>query len=242
MQRGAENADPTPPTPGNHADGKLRSLGRWLGRGVLAALAIAVYWLVVRPWFLGWGATEEERKRRLPGHELVPEPAVNNTQATTIDAPPQSVWPWLVQIGQGRAGFYSYDWLERVIGTDPRNTDRIVPEYQTLNEGDEIAFAPREYWAGSSDAWPVVDEIVENDRLVLRTPTDPPSYVWTFQLTPLGDDRTRLVTRVRSRQKTTPLGRLRVGLTGESIHFLIQRKMLLGVKERAEQRPAEATL
>ena len=149
--------------------------------------------------------------------------------------------PWLVQIGQRRAGFYGYDWLERVIGTDAHSADNIVPEYQDLTEGDKIAFAPTEYWAGSSDSWPIVEEIVENDRLVLRFLSDPPSYVWTFQLTPLCDDRTRLVTRVRSRQKPTLLGRLLEGLTGEPVHSLIQRKMLLGVEERVERRSAQVT-
>lgn len=219
---------------------RLRSLCRRLGTSViLTTLATAAYWLIVRPWFLRWGATDEELECRLPGHELVPEPAVNNTQAATIDAPPEDVWPWVAQIGQGRAGFYSYRSLERIIGTDPHSADRIVQEYQDLEEGDEIAFAPTEYWAGSSDSWPIVDEIVENESLVLRFPSDPPSYVWTFQLTPLGDDRTRLLTRVRSRQKPTPLGRLREGLTGEFVHFLIQRKMLFGIKDRAEQRAAQ---
>lgn len=219
----------------------VRFLGGSLSVGaILAGVLHVAYWKFVRPWYLHWGTTEAERQRQLPGHDFVPVPAVQNTQAVTIDAPPEAVWPWLIQIGAGRAGFYSYGWLERLIGTDERAADRIVSEYQDLEEGEEVAFAPTDRWAGSSPAWPVVAELVENERLVLRPPGDRPSYVWSFQLTSAEAGQTRLVTRVRSRQKSTVVGRLIDGLTAEPAHFLIQRKMLLGIKNRSEQKESRA--
>src|SRR5262245_61191325 len=88
----------------------------------------AAYVFLVRPWHLRWGATAEEVTETLPGDDLVADPKTQATHAVTIDAPPEAVWPWLVQIGQDRAGFYSYTWLEDLFGCRMRNTYRVVPE------------------------------------------------------------------------------------------------------------------
>lgn len=203
---------------------------------VVGAAALAVlYWQVVRPWYLTWGTTAGEQVRHLPGRALVPDPAVDSTQAVTIDAPPVDVWPWLVQIGQDRGGFYSYDWLEQLVGDEVHSVDRIVPEYQDLEEGGEVLLAPKDYWAGAPASWPVVEELAPERRLVLRSPTDPPTYVWTFLLEPVGDDRTRLLVRMRSPRRPTLVGRVVEALTWEPAHFVMQRKMLLGIEERAER-------
>ena len=90
---------------------------------------------------LEWGATAQEAARELPGDELLPDPDLVATRAITIAAPPAAVWPWLVQIGIGRAGAYSYDWLDRLFGLDVRSTRRIVPELQDLRVGDVIPVA-----------------------------------------------------------------------------------------------------
>lgn len=211
-----------------------------VGWGAVAAALLAVlgvlYWSVVRPWYLRWGVTDEELARNKPGHDLAPEPAVHSTQAVTIDVPPEDVWPWLVQIGQGRAGFYSYDWLEQLVGADIHNIDRIIPEYQALAEGDEVRLAPKDYPLGSPDSWPVVADIEENRHIVLRPPTDPPSYVWTFLVEPTDENGTRLISRMRSPRESSTLDRLVDALTWDPAHFLMQRRMLLGIKERAERR------
>lgn len=150
---------------------------------ILSALAVAVtitggiYWLAVRPWLLRLGATADELTRDRPGHDVAPDPAVNSTQAVTIDAPPEAVWPWLVQIGQGRGGFYSYDWLEQLVGAEIHNVDRILPEYQDLEEGDEVLLTPKDYWLGSPDSWPIVAAIEAPRYIVLRPPTESPAYV-----------------------------------------------------------------
>lgn len=88
---------------------------------------------LARERFIRWGATDEERQAVLPGDELLANPSVSTTRALTIDAPPDAVWPWLVQMGQDRAGLYSYDWLENLFGLEFRNADTVVPEWQSPN-------------------------------------------------------------------------------------------------------------
>lgn len=213
---------------------------RGAAAGVLVATLGAVYWALVRPWYLQWGTTAAELDRELPGHDLAPDPAVHSTQAVTVDASPADVWPWLVQIGQGRGGFYSYDWLERLVGADIYNVDRIIPEYQDLREDDEVLLAPKNYVLGSPDSWPVVASLEEGRSIVLRPPGEQPTYVWTFLVEPTDEGKTRLIARMRSPRKPTALGRLVEAVTWEPAHFLMQRKMLLGARDRAEDQTEDA--
>lgn len=108
-----------------------------------AAAAAAAYAFVLRPWHLRWGATREEVAARLPGDELASGRALDCTHAVTIHAPAAEVWPWLVQLGQGRGGFYSYTWLENLVGCRMENADRIHPEFQELEEGAPIYLHPK---------------------------------------------------------------------------------------------------
>ena len=121
---------------------------------LLAAGAVAGY-VRARQWFTSWGAEPEEIDASLPGDELMADPTMIVTRAITIDAPPEAVWPWLVQMGQGRGGFYSYDWLENLFGLDIHNADRLEPEWQALAVGDQLRAAPAS--AGprpGSRSWP----------------------------------------------------------------------------------------
>jgi hypothetical protein len=107
------------------------------------AVGLAAYVVAVRPWHLRWGATDDEVQRPMPGDELVPDPKVNATHAITIDAPAVAVWPWLVQWGYQRGGFYSYDWIDRTLGSEGvASVDRILPEHQHLEVGDPVLVAP----------------------------------------------------------------------------------------------------
>jgi DNA-binding NarL/FixJ family response regulator len=106
---------------------------------VLGAAFPWLYFLAVRPWHRRWGATDDELLMALPGDELVPEPGYQHTRAVTIQAPAGAVWPWLAQIGQGRGGFYSYDWLENLAGCDIHSADRVHPEWQDVKPGDALA-------------------------------------------------------------------------------------------------------
>jgi hypothetical protein len=204
---------------------------------------VATYALVVRPRMMDWGATLEERRAPLPGDDVVNEAVTRgmarHTRAVTINAPPEVVWPWLVQIGDRRAGFYSYDWLERATGTvhyveGKHSATRIHPELQNVQVGDRIA-------TGSIGTRFRIDAPVtrlEPGRaLVIGT--------WAFVLVPLAGGRTRLLVRepypgwirlaVPSRLAVLKaLGGAIDYAFGEPLHFVMERKMMLGLKQRAE--------
>jgi hypothetical protein len=205
----------------------IRSLGA-------AAAALAAYALIARPWSLRWGATDEEVARRLPGDDLAPDSTIGSTRAVTIAAPVEDVWPWLVQIGYGRGGFYSYDWLENAFvglllrGTPGyRSAETILPEHQGLSPGDLIPAGPPDMLDGrlvDVARWKVL-AVEPNRALVLEG--------WgAFVLEPLGDRATRLIVRSRG---PGAWGRLAHYLFWEPAHFVMERRMLLGIKERAER-------
>jgi len=113
--------------------------------GIPGAALIAACVLLrplMRPWYSRWGATDEEVNRSLPGREFAPHPKGGYTQAITIPAPTEEVWPWVVQIGQGRGGFYSYDFLENLVGCDIHSVDRIVPQFQNFEPGEGLRLFP----------------------------------------------------------------------------------------------------
>ena len=107
-------------------------------------MVLGGYATLIRPRILRWGATDEEAAERLPGDEVVAQPRYQTTHAVTIHARRSEVWPWLVQLGQGRGGLYSYDWLENLFGLGFRSADRIIPDLQRLAVGDQVWQAPRD--------------------------------------------------------------------------------------------------
>ena len=117
---------------------RSRMLGRRAGTGLVIVGAAAVYFRFLRQWHLHWGATAQEVRGKVVGDELMPHADIVATRVVEIDAPPSAIWPWLVQMGPGRGGAYTYDWIERRLGIDIRNTDRVIPELQHLKVGDEI--------------------------------------------------------------------------------------------------------
>lgn len=199
---------------------------------------------VLRRRYNRWGATDEELARPMPGDELVVDPKLTYTRAITIDAPPEDVWPWLVQYGQGRGGFYSYDAVENLIGCDIHSTDEILPEHQHLAVGDLIR-------SGGRDTFPcwIVMQVDPPSTLVLQgagTPAavDVPEIVdevpergyvastWQWLLEPVDDGRrTRLL--VRQRLTYSPNQSVLWHVI-EPLNFVMERKMLLGIKARAE--------
>jgi len=187
---------------------------------VCTAAATLTYAAVVRPWIGRWGATAAEAGKPLPGDDLVPEPSFTATRAITIAAPPQAVWPWLAQLGQGRGGFYSYAWLENLVGCRMRNADRIHSEWQSLVPGDEVRMHPQ--------APPLVVRSVR--PLAVLVLGEPGIFSWAFVLQPDDGRHTRLLVRSRG---TFGLPRL-LGYLLEPGHFAMERRMLLGIRERAE--------
>lgn len=207
-----------------------------IGAGAVAgigALAAAYIW-GVRPWHLRWGATAEEIGGWLPGDELVPDAEINVTHAITIEAPPETVWKWLVQIGQDRGGFYSYDWIENLFGLDIHNTDELREEWQNLQIGDFIRGAQEGWMGGRFDdeaGWYVVG-MKPPHYLVLRDEID--HGTWAFVLRQAEGERTRLLVRARGMRGETFLKKLYSYGLLEPAHFLMERKMMLTLKERAE--------
>ena len=193
--------------------------------------AVAAYILAARPRQLRWGATGEESEGPLPGDDLVENADITATRAITIRASTDQVWPWIAQLGQGRGGFYSYDFLENLVGCDIHSADRIVPEWQDVEVGDQVRFAPAVGLAVAS---------LEHGRsLVLRggvpignTPA-PYDSTWAFVLRDEPSKTTRLLVRERYAY-TRPWARLIVEPT-EVLSFVMSQKMLRGIKDRAER-------
>ncbi len=192
-----------------------------------------VYAFALRPWLLSWGAAPGELTKSLPGDEFVEHPMSGCTRAITIDAPPERVWPWIAQIGQGRGGFYSYTSLENLAGCQIVNADRIHPEWQTVKPGDVVRLHPK--------APPIPVALVRpGHALVLGARAGPgapgfPSVTWAFVLEPAGTGRTRLLIRWRSSFPPTAGQYLTNKYALEPIHFIMERRMMLGIKERAEK-------
>jgi hypothetical protein len=192
--------------------------------------------LLARRWQLVWGATGQEADESLPGDDLITDPDLAATRAITIGAPADQVWPWIAQLGQGRGGFYSYDFLENLVGCDIHSADQIVPGWQGLEVGDQISLAPRVALAVA---------LLERGRsLVLRggVPmghTPPPyDFTWAFVLREDLPGTTRLLVRERYAY-TRPWVRLLVEPV-EAVSFVMSQKMLRGIRDRAEH-PAAAT-
>ena len=184
-----------------------------------------------------WGATAEEAAATLPGDEFVPDPAEQTTLAVTVDASADAIWAWLVQIGQGRGGMYSYDWVENLIGLDIHSTDEVRAEWQHLDVGDRIVVVPEGYGplpAGYSFS---VARVESGRALVLRQapPEHPWNGVWSFHVVPVGPGRCRLLSRART-ERAPHLGMRIATRVGEPVTLVMTRRMLHGVKERAERR------
>jgi hypothetical protein len=192
-----------------------------LSIGVALSMLGAAYPLVRRP-ILTWGATSDEACSRLPGDELLEDADGVSTRAITIDAPAAAVWPWLAQMGPApRGGAYTYDWIENLLGLDMHSVDRILPEFQNPQDGDMLGFGSNRMRLTR----------IEPGR-VLSWRSDDGNWVWTFVLDE-PDGATRLISRNRFRLPTLAA---RIGmLPMEPGSLVMERKMLRGIKERAER-------
>lgn len=188
----------------------------------IAFVLIATYFSLLRRRILAWGATSAEAGARLPGDELLEDADGVSTRAIWIDAPPSTVWPWLAQMGPSpRGGAYTYDWIENLLRLDMHSVDRVLPEFQHPRAGDTIVFGANRMGM----------ERVEPER-VLAWRSEDGNWVWTFVLHEAAG-RTRLISRNRFRLPTLAA---RVGmLPMEPASLVMERKMLSGIKQRAER-------
>ena len=190
---------------------------------LLAALMIAE----LLPWMDRWGATEEELPASFAGDELVPSPRLFYTRAVSVDAAPEEIYPWIVQLGADKAGMYSYTWIEALLQCPQTNADRIHEEWQGLKMGDKVLMCPDE---NAPPAYEVAI-IHPNQAIVLGHQHNGIwSDVWQFILIPQANGTTRLVLRSRSSLEGWLWDVIRPG------EFIMARGMLLGIKQRAEGR------
>ena len=193
---------------------------------VALATALILYWFPMRRWMSRWGTTPSDVRRIMAGDGLLADPTYSGTMTVIVNARPEHIWPWLVQIGYQRGGLYSYDWLDRLFGyLDRPSAQRILPEFQHLAVGDRIPL-------GRGPSWPVA--VAEpNLALVLDMRNMPGiDWVWQFGLYPVDETRTQLVSRSRVRARTWWARLITYAI--EPAGCLMTRRMLLGLKERAE--------
>ncbi|MEV4642948.1 SRPBCC family protein [Actinoplanes sp. NPDC049548] len=200
-------------------------------RGLLAAAVVTAAAVAgtrpVRRRLLTWGATSQEAAGPLAGDDLLPDAGLVSTRAITIGATPAAVWPWLVQMGSGRGGAYTYDWIENLLGLDMHSADDILPQFQKLDVGDVLPL-------GKTGPDMRV-EICEPERTLAIRSTDG-AWVWSFTLRAEASG-TRLISRNRIQLRSA--GRIRrflydLAMTPGSL--IMERRMLLGIKHRAERR------
>ena len=213
--------------------------------GLLAALG---YFAVIRPWYLNWGSKGFENDITLPGDELMATPKVIVNRSIQINASPEKVWPWLVQIGYQRAGWYSYDSLENAVGVaefmDGHSSTRIIPELQDLQVGDSIPAAPAPYLKFD------VVQMKKPEAIVLHAIINPISgknldvenfnssvwlrQIWTFYLAETYDCKSHLIFRSRVDYGPKLIMNPFNWFLVEPAHFVMEQKMLKGIKLRAE--------
>jgi hypothetical protein len=189
--------------------------------------AAMLYWVLLRRPILNWGATPAEARSRLPGDEFLEDADGVATRAITIDAPAAAVWPWIAQMGPSpRGGAYTYDWIENLLRLDMHSAGRVLPEYQHPQVGDTLSYGKNR----------MRFERVEPQR-VLATRSEDGNWVWTFVLDEQ-EGRTRLISRNRFR---LPSLIAKIGMVPmEPASLVMERKMLSGIKQRAERLAADA--
>jgi len=194
---------------------------------ITAFLALGIFVLayvsIVRPWYLRWGATDAEIAMSLPGDQFTQNPIAISTRAITVHAPVSVVWKWLVQTGQGRGGFYSYDWLENLFAADMHNAERVTPEYQDLKVGDWVLMHPL---GATNKAMRGQVAYLEPERAIVL------EGGWGWYLQPLNANTTRFIVRYTNYEDPTYYY-----LVFEQAHFIMESGMMLGIKARAEQTP-----
>jgi len=224
---------------------------KWLKRiAVIIVMALTipalVYHFGLRGWCLRWGTTGPEAHASLPGDELFPVYAGEATHAITIHATPDKIWPWLMQIGQDRSGFYSYTFIENAFGCDMPKVERLVPEWKPRGRGETVWFCDPKRFNGQGKMVPAV---VETDRaFAMVSPADWRSVesggrahdgFWSFTIQPQATGESRLIARVRSGVPPTLTARLMGRLFWEPAHFVMEQKMLRTIRDLAEHSGSE---
>jgi hypothetical protein len=193
----------------------------------VVAVAVVLYAFLVRPWMLNWGATARERTAALPGDDVFAA-TYTTTRAVAVNAPASGIWPWLIQMGQDRAGFYTHNWVERLLQSGIPDTTVIRPEWQHLDVGDLMR--TNHDIRGKPMGWPVA--AVDPGRSLVVTSRSMPAGTYAFIVEPIDDASSRLIVRDRARWKTSELPF--AALVYEPLHAYMETGLISGVKRRAE--------
>ncbi|MCF6391196.1 SRPBCC family protein [Mycobacterium sp. MBM] len=202
--------------------------------GMAKILAAGAVLYAARRYFRDWGTTKDEAESRLLGDALVAAPVLQATEGVWIDAPVEAVWPWLVQMGQGRGGLYAFGRLEGALGLHQHSADTVHPDWQHLAVGDVVRLVPKG-WLGLAEGIEfTVAEVVTGESIVLTTaaPRTPWTLVWSFHLIPRRNDRCRLL--IRSRLALRHPGEVILAELLGPVRAFVTRGMLIGIKRRVE--------
>lgn len=212
----------------------------WMRASVLVltfAAILGLFFTFVRPWYLQWGASDVEARMTLPGDEIIPNPAGQTTRAVTVDANADAVWPWVAQIGQDRDGFYSFDLLENLVGCRMPTLDMLRPDKQAWQLGDKLWMYPPERAGGVGFA--TLRRFVPGHALAFGTHavgtsiSAPENGSWAFIVQPLDRSTTRLLFRGRGARRSWA-GVAFDRSIFEPVHFAMERRTLIGIKQLAE--------
>jgi len=190
---------------------------------VISTVLTGLYLLVLRPWQLKWGATDIEIKRTMPGDEIVARPTFNATRSVSINAIAENIYPWIIQMGVTRAGWYSYDLLDNLA---KRSAEVILPEYQNIKIGDVVPLSP------DGKQGMLVKEFKKNEWMLWWDKKGDSTWVWGIY--PEGESTFRLITRVRVKYRFFSVAIL-FNLLIEFFDIWMMRKCMLGIKKRAEK-------
>ena len=210
--------------------------------GATVVAGVAAYTIIGRRWHNRWGATDAEIAMELPGDDIVRRPNMNSTRAITIEATPDDIWPWIVQMGKGRGGLYSYDWLDIAFrALDEPSVEKVLEQYQVLKAGEVIPIGDD---SSSMDDFYV--HIVQPHYTLVIGANDPEyrqRVSWAIVLLPVGQNKTRLIMRVRGEVPMDAKGVVTYALMDPTAFIMLRKQMLnfkkLGEKMRRQRESAE---
>ncbi len=224
----------------------MRTTSKLLLTGAATAGLLGAYELALKPKIFSWGATPEECSRTWPGDEFTPDTRGICTRAITIQATPEQIWPWIMQIGQDRAGYYSYAWLENLFRAQMSNTLQLVPAWQHRQVGDDLWMAAKHRYGGRArmtvahlEPYRAMVNVAYDDRETALKAQWAPHGSWNFLLQPISSEAssspiTRLVMRSILPEEMG-LGARVFSLFWDPAHFIMERKMMRTVKSLAEE-------
>ncbi len=200
----------------------MKNINRFIKYNTIFYLFIAlVYWIFIRPQHINWGATSAEINMKLPGDEFISPNRIVSTRAINIHATKEKIWPWIAQTGQNRGGFNSYYWLENLFAAKMVNAKIIHPEWQNPQPGDTVYY-------GKNEGYAIVSLAKPNEYYSLSG--------WTFYLQAIDTATTRLIIRYPSMEvRQSKLTTMYYYGLFESLHFIMESGMMMGIKQRAER-------